>query len=537
MSLNKGRPPISLKAKLTRLFVLLFMITQLLCVTVMFLIQRNSMYTYAKNRAKVFWTEFTYEYLTGEELTNLFASFSPDQVDPVMLKAMHREEPRFVPSIVIWNQLGLTTVIGAADNVVYRFTAPKGNPQAITKTRHDVADRVKYLNTRFNGESYGEDVNHYYFLVLSPENKVLAKSQFTDTAVDFFTRYRLPADQNRSKVKLRKGHSQIYTTYYRLFDGNILVIAEDLRQLDQYLMDLIYSLLMTLLFSLGVSLYSGHLIAEKFVNGIKRITKSVRKIESGNYSERVAHGTEGAEINQLVDAFNDMSHKTEKLLFELKTISDNMAHDIKTPITRMRAMAEMSFGASKDNELASDVAEECSNMLTTINTMLEITQTECNLGNAVATVLDFAAIAEDTITLFSTVADDKGVSIKTDISETTLPFTGSKVHIQRLIGNLLDNAIKFTPSGGTVSISVKSDDGDVLLTVADTGCGIPQKDLEHIFDRFYRSDSSRNIPGNGLGLSLVKAIVESCGGQIIFSSEVNHGTLFTVTLPKRLENA
>lgn len=537
MSLNEVRSPTSLKAKLTRLFVLLFMVTQCLCVSFMFLVQRDSMYAYAKNRARVFWTEFTYEYLTGEELTNLSASYSPDQADRAMMKAIASDEPDFIPSIVIWNQLGHSTILGSAGNVVYSFTAPKGNRQSITKKRHDVADRVAYLNTQFSEESYGEDVNHYYFLVLSPEGKALARSRFTDTNVDFFTHYRLPPDQKKSRVKLRLGSVPIYTTYYRMFDGNILVIAEDLRQFDHMIRELIYTLLLTLLFSLAVSLFSGHLIAGKFVSGIKRITTSVRKIESGNYSERVAHGSEGAEINQLVDAFNDMTHKTEKLLYELKTISDNMAHDIKTPITRMRAMAEMSLGTSKDNELASDVAEECRNMLLTINTMLEITQTECNLGTPVATVLDFAAIAEDTITLFSTLAEDKGIVVKTDLPETPLPFTGNKVQLHRLLANLLDNAIKFTPSNGTVSISVKSDEDSVVLTVADTGCGIPKKDVDHIFDRFYRSDSSRNLPGNGLGLSLVKAIVESYGGHIFVSSEVNHGTLFTVTLPKRLENA
>jgi signal transduction histidine kinase len=288
-----------------------------------------------------------------------------------------------------------------------------------------------------------------------------------------------------------------------------------------------------LCFSLGVSLYFGRLIAGKFVDGIKRITKSARKIESGNYTERVAHGTEGSEINNLVDAFNDMTDNTEKLLSELKTISDNMAHDLRTPLTRMRGMAEMSLGNSKDNELASDVAEECANMLTMINAMLEITQTECNLGNPVRTPLDFAAIVGDTVNLLSTVADDKGVSIKTDIPETALPFLGNKVQLQRLIANLLDNAIKFTPFGGAVSVSVKQDDGSVLLTVADTGCGIPEKDRGHVFDRFYRSDASRNISGNGLGLSLVKAIVDSYGGEISFSSEEGRGTVFTLTLPKR----
>ncbi|WP_419646351.1 sensor histidine kinase, partial [Victivallis vadensis] len=103
---------------------------------------------------------------------------------------------------------------------------------------------------------------------------------------------------------------------------------------------------------------------------------------------------------------------------------------------------------------------------------------------------------------------------------------------QRLLANLLDNAIKFTPSGGTVSVRLEPGDSEFTLRISDTGCGIPPEARSHIFERFYRSDSSRSLPGNGLGLSLVKAIVSVAGGTIEVESEVNRGTTFLVTLPR-----
>lgn len=533
MSLNKASPLTTVKAKLTLFYVVLFMVTQFLCALVIYFCQQHSVLSNAKKKVAIFSDEFTHEYMTGEELTSARVHLPLDAVAKETMEAIVKFDPDFIAESACVNSNGDTLVLGSANGIVYGYTSKRDNPSAVSRKEYTVSDRIGLLNDEFNEESYGENVNQIYFLLVSPTGAVHAKSGFTEVGAALFTDYKLKHGRESQTVKLSYGREGILSEYRRLFDGNVLVIGAHMHPFNKYTVNLLYSILATLGLSFLVSLLSGRFIADRFVHGIKRITYSARKIESGNYSERVAQGNEGAEISNLVDAFNDMTNNTEKLLSELKTISDNMAHDLRTPITRMRGMAEMSLGNSKDNELASDVAEECANMLTMINAMLEITQTECNLGNPVRTPLDFAALAGDTVNLLSTVADDKGVSIKTDIPETALPFIGNKVQLQRLIANLLDNAIKFTPSGGAVSVSVKQDDGNVLLTVADTGCGIPEKDRGHVFDRFYRSDASRNISGNGLGLSLVKATVDSYGGEISFSSEEGRGTVFTLTLPKR----
>ncbi len=531
MSLNEGHRVGTLKGKLTRLYVALFMVTQMLCVTIIYLCQRHSVYSSIRKRMEIFCDEFTYEYMTGEEFTHLKGRQAPERVSRDMLDAVQAEEPGFIAETAYVDTTGNTTVLGSAAGLVHAFTSPPDAPSAITRLTYTVPDRVAAMDLEFNEESYGEDVNHIFFLLLAPDGTVLAKSGFTEVGVKLFTDGLPPPEWKNFTTRLANERGGILANYRRLFDGNILVVGEQIRQFSRYIVNLIYSILLTLALSLGVSIYSGRKIAKRFVDGIKRITNAARRIESGNYSERVAHGAEGVEINDLADAFNDMTHNTERLLSELRSFSDSMAHDLRTPLTRLHGQAELSRFSSKESELASDVAEECGNMLTMINTMLEITQTEFNINAPAREALDFAAIARDTIDLFSTVGDDKGITIKTDLPEAPLMLTGDKVQLQRLLANLLDNAIKFTPTGGTVSVGMKLDRDHVVLAVADTGCGIPERDRERIFDRFYRSDSSRNIPGNGLGLSLVKAIVDSCNGSISVVSQVGRGTVFTLRLP------
>lgn len=530
MSSNKSRLN-TVKAKLTLFYVMMFMVTQLLCAMVIYFCQQHSVHSDAKKKVAIFSDEFTYEYMTGEELTSLRVRLPLDAVEKETMEALMKVDPDFIAESACVNPNGDTIVLGSAKGIVYGFTSPRNNPSSVSRKQFTVPDRIGLMNDEFNEESYGEDVNQIYFLLVSPHAEVLAKSGFTEVGSALFTEHKLKYGRKNQTLKLSFGREGILSEYRRLFDGNILVIGAHMHPFNKYTVNLLYSILATLGLSLLVSIFSGRFIADKFVCGIKRITDSARKIEYGNYSERVEHGTEGAEIDSLVDAFNDMTNNTEKLLSELKTISDNMAHDLRTPITRMRGMAEMSLGNSKDNELASDVAEECANMLTMINAMLEITQAEFNINAADYETLDFARIAHDALELLSTVADDKGVAIKADIPEKPLMFSGDKIKLQRLLANLLDNAIKFTPSGGTVSFILKQSQSDIVLSIADTGCGIPEKDQGRVFERFYRSDSSRNIPGNGLGLSLVKAIVDSYGGEISFTSEEGRGTVFTLKLP------
>jgi signal transduction histidine kinase len=181
--------------------------------------------------------------------------------------------------------------------------------------------------------------------------------------------------------------------------------------------------------------------------------------------------------------------------------------------------------------MAASTIEECDRLLDMINTMLMISKTESGVNKLSREEIDLAGLIREACELFEPTAEDKKVSLSCEVP-TRSHFIGDTRVIQRMLSNLLDNAIKYTPPGGTVSVSLsENDERGVVITVEDTGLGISPSDLPRIFDRFYRCDQSRSKPGIGLGLSLAKAIARAHGGDITVTSLLNQGSIFTITLP------
>lgn len=170
-------------------------------------------------------------------------------------------------------------------------------------------------------------------------------------------------------------------------------------------------------------------------------------------------------------------------------------------------------------------------MLALINQMLEISKTESGAIVPDRRELDLSALLERSVELFRLPAEQKNQEIVLDIPERPVRFSGDAVKLQRLTGNLLDNAMKFTPPHGRITVALKRTDREVVLSVSDTGCGIPPEEREKVFKRFFRADSSRHLPGNGLGLALVQAIAKAHGGSVGLESEPGRGSVFTVRLP------
>jgi len=176
--------------------------------------------------------------------------------------------------------------------------------------------------------------------------------------------------------------------------------------------------------------------------------------------------------------------------------------------------------------------EECDRLLDMINTMLMITKAESGLHPLDAQEVDMARLVRDACELLAPLAEDKGLSLTCDTPD-TCDLVGDPHMIQRILSNLLDNAIKYTSSGGAVKVSLYEEDGRAaLVTFHDTGMGIPPADLPHIFERFYRCDQSRSEPGTGLGLSLARALARAHNGDITVTSSLSEGSTFTLTLPK-----
>jgi heavy metal sensor kinase len=279
----------------------------------------------------------------------------------------------------------------------------------------------------------------------------------------------------------------------------------------------------------------GWFMAKRAVAGVEAVTLTARKISAGVLEERVPVEDTGDEIDLLAKTFNEMLDRIQVLVREVKEMSDNIAHDLKSPITRIRGAAEVTLTTSHsvgDYEgMAASIIEECDRLLDMINTMLLISKTEAGVDKPNIETVDLSALLRDTCELFEPGAEDKGITLHCIVKDGVRLNSDIRM-IQRMLSNLLDNAIKYSPSGGEIKVSLSENNaGEVSVSLADTGIGILPDELPHIFERFYRGDRSRSTAGIGLGLSLSRAIARAHGGDITAESTVGVGTVFTVTLP------
>lgn len=181
--------------------------------------------------------------------------------------------------------------------------------------------------------------------------------------------------------------------------------------------------------------------------------------------------------------------------------------------------------------MSGSIVEECDRLLVMINTMLDISEAEAGVAKLAIDEVDMAQVVRDACDLFQPVAENNQVRIIQRLAENAT-ISGDKMKIQRAVSNLLDNALKYTPQGGTVTASVEGEPSQVVVSVKDTGPGISDRDLPQIFDRFFRGDRSRSRPGTGLGLNLTLAIARAHGGDIKVTSVPGKGSTFAMTLPR-----
>jgi len=327
---------------------------------------------------------------------------------------------------------------------------------------------------------------------------------------------------------------EIRVVYASLGPGVILHLGQAMEDLTRFIeaFKRIFVATMAALFLLAVII--GWFMARRALSGVERVTRTARRIADGRLNERVPVKRAEDEIDQLAVTFNHMLDRIQRLVNGIKEMTDNIAHDLKSPITRIRGQAEIALtsgSAIQEYEaMAASTIEESDRLLEMINTMLFISRTEAGVTQPDLKPMDAAAVARDACGLFQALAEDKRIRLGCRMPE-RLPMTGDIRLIQRMLGNLLDNAIKYTAEGGSVDVSVRSTSGrSICIAVTDTGPGISEKDLPHIFERFYRGDPSRTQTGAGLGLSFARAVARAHGGDITVESSPA-GSTFTVNIP------
>lgn len=282
------------------------------------------------------------------------------------------------------------------------------------------------------------------------------------------------------------------------------------------------------------SAVSGWLLIRKALSGVETITKIAENITGNTLEARVTGTGNKDELDHLVNTFNSMLDRIEDLVKSIREMSDNIAHDLKSPLTRIRGFAELALVHEENLEdyrtMAANTIEESDRLLDMINTMLVISKADAGETEFSFKETDLSLMIKEACDLFAPLAEDKKIAFSQKIEDHMYLAIDIRM-LQRAFSNLLDNAIKYTPENGEISVTASVQGGEAVITIQDTGVGIAPEYFEKIFERFYRAESSRTSSGTGLGLSLARTIVRQHNGDIRVESRPGRGSVFEVTLP------
>ena len=324
------------------------------------------------------------------------------------------------------------------------------------------------------------------------------------------------------------------SVYSVIGPGLVMQIGDKLEEDEEFLriFRTVFGIVMVLVIPFATC--TGWLMGRHALQGVEEVTQTALSISKGDLEQRVSISTKADEITRLASTFNYMLDRINVLVTGIRNIMDDIAHDLKKPIARIRVIAENNlYTANRDEHYDASTArilEECDHLMQMINTILDVSEAEAGATKLHMEQIDITEVVRKAYELFHPLAEDKNLQFTIDIPE-TCHVRGDIHKIQRIIANLLDNALKYTPLGGEVSVSVKKDNNKVAIKIQDTGIGISLEDLPHIFKRFYRCDKSRSEDGVGLGLTLAKAFAVSHRGDIMVSSTLGKGSIFTIVLP------
>jgi heavy metal sensor kinase len=314
------------------------------------------------------------------------------------------------------------------------------------------------------------------------------------------------------------------------------LVGYPLAELRDLLENLYFIFLLLVPIALAVSIFGGLALAHKSLQPVDEITTRARRITAENLDQTLPVRNVNDEIGRLTATFNEMIQRLHDSFAQVRQFSADASHELRTPLTVMRGEIELALRSTKTpleyRTVLESSLEEILRMTSITDNLLLLAKAEQGTLEVHFSEVDLKSLVDELYEDSEVLAEQKHVAVSLQ-ENAPITIVGDKDRLRQLFLNLVDNAIKYTPEGGRVTLTARHQNGSALFQVHDTGIGIPPEEIEKIFDRFYRVDKarSREQGGTGLGLSIAKWIAELHRGTISVTSEVNKGSTFTVTLP------
>jgi heavy metal sensor kinase len=447
--------------------------------------------------------------------------------------------------LTLWNTAALAVVLAGFSALVYGLLAHTLNQQTDRKLLtgfHELEHDV-----RLDADPDGQ-MRHWAFelyehagvfcIVYGPEGEVrLRTEELPESAV------LPPPSPPEAGPRLHDtaipgmGRQRVLEGTFRLGgQESVVVLLAPLEEIDRELSRLLAALGMAVPVAVAFAAGLGYLLARTALAPVERLRRSTREITADRLDRRLPVVNPGDELGRLALTINEMIGRLEQSFAEIRRFTADASHELRTPLSAIRTEVEVALNRSpvtaEQERLLGSVLEECTRLTHLTEQLLTLARQEGGVSPALRDPVDLsglvAAVAENMLPLAE--AKEQTLHVK---CEGPAGVRGDEARLRQVFYNLLDNAIKYTPPGGAIQVHVASNPSGVVVTVRDTGIGIPPEHLPHVFDRFYRVDKARSRAegGTGLGLSIARSIVAAHGGQIELASLPGQGTVCTVILP------
>lgn len=333
----------------------------------------------------------------------------------------------------------------------------------------------------------------------------------------------------------RKDDNEYELMSFRLADGHILQVGKTAENRRAFLKRFYAYSAVAIVVVMALSFLGGLQLASRTLTPLRKLIGQFRAtIATGSMDTRAATGRTGDELDELANLFNGLLEKIKLLITGMQGALDNIAHDLRTPLMRLQGIAETALNAEADPEVLRealmDSLEESKQICLMLNALMDISESEAGTMKLNPDEVNLLQLIEGVVDLYRCIAEGKDISVHVACDQ-GLHLTADSIRMRQALANLLDNALKYTRPGGRVDIEAHQIQTEIVVRVSDTGIGISPGELPNVWNRLYRGDQTRSERGLGLGLSLVKAIVQAHGGKVAAWSEPGVGSVFSIALP------